>query len=175
DDPERAVVVGHRLMARWRRVQDGKTACPEPHRTVHVQTRIVGTAVDEVVSHPPDQRVRYRRAVGAQDAYDPTHRSTSVRASCRVIISTPSVQKKRIARGLKAAISAPYMPAPRMLKLTSVIAVGSAPAKRSLAATIPTPMASVAASGPTIAVTTWPMGISRAASVLYEITQKAGL
>src|SRR5437867_4126890 len=141
DDPQSAIAVAHRLVARRRQVEYRKAAHSEPDRTLQVQPRVIGSAVDQTVSHSLEQRPGYRRAVGAQDSYDPAHGSASVRALRRVIFKRP-----RAPGALRRPSGRPYMPAPRRLKLAST-AAGQRFRNEDPHPTNPTPMASVAASG----------------------------
>ena len=51
DDPEVAVVADHRLVARRRQVDHASRRAPSPTGPADVQSRVIGPAVDETVSH----------------------------------------------------------------------------------------------------------------------------
>src|SRR5437899_657469 len=111
DDPQGAVAVTHRLVARLRQVEHRKAAHSEPDRTLQVQPRVIGSAVDQTVSHSLEQR----SGTGAPSARKtPTMPHTARPRSGPYAHHFP----RPASWGLKAAIRAPVgPPRPRRLKL----------------------------------------------------------
>jgi hypothetical protein len=73
----RAVLVGHRLSAGLREVDDRKSPMTEgdPLRWVAPDTLSIGATVDKARAHPSDRALVEGQGVGpAQDAADATHR-----------------------------------------------------------------------------------------------------
>jgi hypothetical protein len=108
DDPEGAIAVDHRLVARRRQVEDRQTAHSEPDMTIEIQPRVIGPAVTETVSHRREQRLGYARAICAQDSYDAAHLSASIRVLRRTIDSRPVPRMERTA-GARRGIRAPWI------------------------------------------------------------------
>ena len=71
-DPQRAVLVGHRLMAAAD-IDDAESGVAERTRPVQVHTLGVGPAVRQRAGHPFDQLRRRWRAIEIYDSGYPTH------------------------------------------------------------------------------------------------------
>ena len=87
DDPQRAVVVGHRLVTRRCRVEYREATNAEADITLEIQPSVVGPAVRQAITHPLEQRRRDRRAVGAHHSYDAAHGFNQLRARRLLILA----------------------------------------------------------------------------------------
>ena len=73
DDPDRAILVGHRLMPATH-VHDGQAPMSEPHGAVDEQALAVGAAVTKNVPHPLEPRLLHGLVdVELRDAGDAAH------------------------------------------------------------------------------------------------------